>query len=822
MLSVGRELALGLAAAHDKGLIHRDVKPANIWLEGNLGAGEPGASATGGGSKTPVANAPNAPSGPDRVKILDFGLARVADDVHLTRVGMIVGTPAYMSPEQSRSEPLDFRSDLFSLGCVLYRLCTGFLPFQGDSPLALLRALALDRPRPLGEVRPDLPPALADLVMRLLAGSPKDRPASAKAVAETLDALARGQTAPLRPSRRRTIGAVAAGLLVAVVLTLGAMFTLRTNNGTLVLTVSEPDVQVFVDGEQKITIESKKVGKVVLLPGKHALEVKRGDKVLHTETFTIEKGGETLLDARWTPQGSGERVGARPLDALDPGKIPAAERIPGQPPELVAVLGSHREGSPRAGHSGRVVALAFSQDGKTLASSGKDGTVRLWRPDGGKFEQQVVLSGLSTPVGALALSPDGTRLACGSGAPNPSFRLLDVSGPKPLEWTVPAGVSAGCIDFSPDGGTLVCGDSTGVNVWRLPPSGEARLLEAQWRIKPGSGINSVAFSPDGKKLVVGANTGLYVWDLSGPPKSLGAWTYPTPVLAVAVSPDGRALARRHGTAIQLKPMPPAKRKDLPLFAPPLEGAVGLGFAADGRSVYVGGSASGAGFVRQWFSVSDMKLCRWPLEFAALAVAADGRHLALGNVNGTIYVARMPSANTGYPPLEEDWVKKVTALPPEEQMKAVRGKLEERNPGFTGPYSHRIEKDRVVSFELGSSPSLFDLSPLRVWKLRTLKIEASVVANLAPLRDMPLEELVVHSPVLFDLSGLRGTSLIRLDVSGTRVTNLSALTGLPLKEIRIDYSPAQDAELRSLTTLEKINGKALEEFWKEPAAEPKKP
>ena len=123
---MGREMALGVAAAHQKGLIHRDIKPGNVWLEG--------------------AN--------QQVRLLDFGLARVAtedsdvDCPTLTGEGMVVGTPAYMSPEQGRSEEVDSRSDLFSLGVVLYQMTTGELPFKGSSTLAVLTSLALDAPRP--------------------------------------------------------------------------------------------------------------------------------------------------------------------------------------------------------------------------------------------------------------------------------------------------------------------------------------------------------------------------------------------------------------------------------------------------------------------------------------------------------------------------------------------------------------------------------------------------------------------------------------------------------------------------------------------------
>jgi serine/threonine protein kinase len=164
---VGRETAAGLAAAHGGGLIHRDVKPANIWLEAGS-EGEPF----------------------KRVRLLDFGLARaLSGNSSLTASGMIVGTPSYLSPEQARGLQLDARSDLFSLGCVFYRMLTGTLPFRGRDTMAVLSALALNTPTPVEQLRPDVPPALARLVEQLLAKDPAARPASARAVIEQLDAL---------------------------------------------------------------------------------------------------------------------------------------------------------------------------------------------------------------------------------------------------------------------------------------------------------------------------------------------------------------------------------------------------------------------------------------------------------------------------------------------------------------------------------------------------------------------------------------------------------------------------------------------------------
>ncbi len=165
VLRIGCEIAEGLAAAHESGLIHRDIKPGNIWLD----SGHKG-----------------------RVKILDFGLARSGtEDVHLTQSGAIVGTPAYMSPEQGRGEKVDGRSDLFSLGCVLYRLCTGVMPFTGDTTMALLMSLGLDHPKTVRELKADVPEALSDLVTRLLAKKPEDRPQSAREVVQAIQAISR-------------------------------------------------------------------------------------------------------------------------------------------------------------------------------------------------------------------------------------------------------------------------------------------------------------------------------------------------------------------------------------------------------------------------------------------------------------------------------------------------------------------------------------------------------------------------------------------------------------------------------------------------------
>lgn len=139
ILRISLQTAQGLAASHAQGLVHRDVKPANILLE----------------------------TGVDRVLLTDFGLAKAVDDASVTRAGVLAGTPQYMSPEQSRGEAVDARSDLFSLGSVMYAMAAGRPPFRAETSVAVLRMIS-DNPAPLlSELNPNLPDWLLQIIHRL-------------------------------------------------------------------------------------------------------------------------------------------------------------------------------------------------------------------------------------------------------------------------------------------------------------------------------------------------------------------------------------------------------------------------------------------------------------------------------------------------------------------------------------------------------------------------------------------------------------------------------------------------------------------------------
>jgi uncharacterized protein (TIGR03067 family) len=158
ILRIGMQTAEGLAAAHKQGLVHRDVKPANILLE----------------------------NGVERVKLTDFGLARAVDDASVTQSGTVAGTPMYMSPEQAEGLQVDHRSDLFSLGTVLYAMCTGDSPFRASGTLAVLKRVIDASPRPIREINSEIPEWLCAIVARLHARKPEERFQTAQEVAELL------------------------------------------------------------------------------------------------------------------------------------------------------------------------------------------------------------------------------------------------------------------------------------------------------------------------------------------------------------------------------------------------------------------------------------------------------------------------------------------------------------------------------------------------------------------------------------------------------------------------------------------------------------
>ncbi|MEX2142231.1 MAG: protein kinase [Pirellulales bacterium] len=297
ILRIGMQTANGLAAAHAQGLVHRDIKPANILLENGI----------------------------ERVKITDFGLARAVDDVRITQPGVVTGTPEYMSPEQARGEPVDHRSDLFSLGCVLYAMCTGRPPFRAENTVAMVHQVCEGKPRPIVEINPDIPDWLSAIIEKLLAKVAADRFQSAAEVGELLEAhLAHLQQPSVHPRpaavelpanrrlgkhrgrethRRWHVAALVAllflggwGLTEATGVTevVATLIRVVRGDGTLVVEVDDPNIQVLIDGEE-LVITGAGPKEIRLRPGKHEVHAVEDGKPIETRLVTIARGGREVV-----------------------------------------------------------------------------------------------------------------------------------------------------------------------------------------------------------------------------------------------------------------------------------------------------------------------------------------------------------------------------------------------------------------------------------------------------------------------------------------------------------------------------------------------
>jgi serine/threonine protein kinase/Leucine-rich repeat (LRR) protein len=327
VLRIGREMAEGLAAAHERGLVHRDIKPGNVWLEGGRG----------------------------KVRLLDFGLVRPADDdSNLTLCGSTIGTPGYLAPEQVDHGDVDGRADLFSLGCVLYRMITGRGPFHGPSMASMLRLVATATPPAPAEEEPGVPADLSELVMELLAKDPAGRPATAAAVARRLGEIeahertrvdpptlprpagqhshARQQAAG--PPRRRWAVAAAGLLLLAGGLAAGAVIYVKTDTGTLEIKTNDPKVKLRVErnGEEVAILDPETKQEVTIRAGKVTLKPD-GERVHELELttdqgtgpITLKRGGKVVATVTRRKKGTPPVKGKT---GTPPAKPPVAEKGP--------------------------------------------------------------------------------------------------------------------------------------------------------------------------------------------------------------------------------------------------------------------------------------------------------------------------------------------------------------------------------------------------------------------------------------------------------------------------------------------------------------
>ncbi len=368
-LRIGREIALALGAAHARNLIHRDIKPGNIWLEEGTG----------------------------RVKILDFGLAKpVTDDVHLTNAGTLIGTPAYMAPEQANGQAADPRADLFSLGVVLYRMTTGRLPFPGTTTLEILQSLSLVIPPAPRSVNTAVPMELSDLIEQLLTKDRNLRPGDGREIATRL-ARIEADEARRRDAAHSTFGnnslrftvSAAAAAFVALMLSV-IVLTFKTKDG------KETQVTVAGNGElQSVAIHADAPAGPVSPPGK------------------VDKPALPFTRQPAPKQPQARQPGAT-LPAMS---LYAMVRTPAK------LEGVESWTLETVGHRVPVDSLAYSPNSKWLASLDGSGQIRVWEAESGKLVN-LLMDDEPLQFGQLAWSPDSERIVRGNGTSESKVGLV--------------------------------------------------------------------------------------------------------------------------------------------------------------------------------------------------------------------------------------------------------------------------------------------------------------------------------------------------------------------------------------------------------------
>ena len=743
LLRIGREIAEGLGAAHANGLIHRDIKPGNVWLE--------------------------APHG--RVKILDFGLARAASqDAALTQQGAIVGTPAYMAPEQARGETVDARCDLFSLGVVLYRLCTGRQPFHASDSISTLLEVALHEPASPLQINPDLPQELSDMVMKLLEKDPARRFAAAGEVVQAIQALerklAREAAEPTEalaaaPRRRRRLPLVFAAVAALVLLGLAGgliavatgLIRIQTPQGDYVIDTDDPDF-FFQVHDGAVKLEDRKNSKTYTLTvvqedknaGEFLLEATDGELTFKTKTFTIKRGETAGLTAWFEPKQIADGKPPPIADAFmqKVAALPADKQVEAVAAELKELNpGFDGTIAQRQIDNGVVTGLRFSADNVTDLSPVRALGGLWWLACTGNEDAGGRLANLAPLKGMKLRHLDCSRT-----------QVADLSPLKDMKLEV-----------------LFC---SAAKVNNLAPLKDMKLTELDLY---GTQVSDLAPLRD-MKLTSLNIVGAPVSDLS-PLRGM-----PLKALSCDFNPDRDADVLRSIPTLETISGKPAKEV--------LQQA--------------GAAAKPPG--------DDAFMQKVAALFPNQQVDAVAAELKARNPGFDGKVT--PTVENGVVVGLELLTDEVTDLAPVRALVGLRtlkcwgSKEGNRRLADLSP----LKDMKLTSLECQST-AVSDLSPLTGMPLSELHCDHTKVSDLSPLKDMKLTSLYCNNTKVSDLSPLKDMKLTSLWCHYTPVTDLSPLRGMPLITLSCDFKPERDAEiLRSLTRLETINGKPAADFWKD--------
>jgi serine/threonine protein kinase len=553
ILEIGKQAAEALAAAHAQGLIHRDIKPANILLE-----------------------RPH-----DRVKITDFGLARALEEATLTHSGTVAGTPGYMSPEQARGEPVDHRADLFSLGSVLYAMCTGRAAFRATGALATLEHVCDSEPEPIAALNPTIPTALVELIAKLQAKNPNNRFRSAAEVIAALEACEDHGRQTILPSvdhQRRTFSAqrilvATVFLAVGTVLAAQIVIRIRDNDGkTTEINFSKgTSIAIEVDGKAMTSTAS---GQALPADGEIRQFVGHQGVVFRVALTRDAKrivSASTDASARVWDTTTGEETGrfeghasAVYCAALSPddrhvlsgsGGTPGRDTPEGNWSVCLWELESGKALNRLDGRGDSITSIAFDADGRRALIASYNGTVLLWDVENWR---ELTRFQETRGLWSVCFSPDENQaLVAGGDSGKPILRLWDLSSPKVVIRL--DGHDGGCwhASFTPDGQRiLTTGGDRMIRLWDI----KTRSVVQKFRASDVT--TGAAISADGKRLLsgnYGVDKTVLLWNVETGEQLKAFARHTNGVQSVAMSRDGRwAVSGGHDRTIRLWRLPIAE------------------------------------------------------------------------------------------------------------------------------------------------------------------------------------------------------------------------------------------------------------------------